>query len=331
MKQVQPYRFYELGAQLHDLFNFRLHARLADMFLPLTEAQKSLDALVKGELVPLRAATSEAQALLTQIGGLFNKYFIDPANRQLRFPAAETQLDEQEMRLLGIALQRFESALAADMSQLMNFIAAQRGIYNTEDLIENARRAIAFEVIEHVPTAALQELDAAGRALGFEIGTASAMHALRALELATAQYYELFDAPLSNRNERNLATYIRRLASLAEEEGNRLRPDARLVQMLSQVKETYRNPIMFSDVVIETAAAMNLFGMVTNLIGQMAAQIASHRARPVRVEPKKLSGSVISPIRDDAKVAPEPEKDDTTSVSQDDLGDTYDFRVSGVR
>ena len=51
MQQLNAYRFYELGAKLHALFNVRTQSRVADMFAPLTEAQALLDGFIKGASV----------------------------------------------------------------------------------------------------------------------------------------------------------------------------------------------------------------------------------------------------------------------------------------
>ena len=43
MQQLNVYRFYELGSKLHELFSASAQGRVADMFVPLTEAQALLD------------------------------------------------------------------------------------------------------------------------------------------------------------------------------------------------------------------------------------------------------------------------------------------------
>lgn len=330
MQQLQQFRFYELGARLYGIFNVRTHQRIADLFGPLTEAQKALDALIKGDPITLKSAKPEATRLLTQISSLFDKYFIDQVSRQLRFPAPEEKMDTQELALVELALQKFDSALAAELGRHIVFLTPQCGIYNVADLIDNAHRAVPEHLLQAVPEAACRELDAAGRALGFDLGTAATMHALRALELMTAAYYELYAAPLTNRNERNLATYIRKLAALADDDSVKKRPDQRRIDLLSQIKDSYRNPLMSSDVAVETGSAAALFGLVVSAITQLAEPVAAQQSKPefaAKSDPQKAPATVISPIKGD-----EIDEDEVLIGSsiegEQDEEDVYDFRVS---
>lgn len=332
MQTLQQFRFYDLGAKLAGIFNVHHHARVADMFGPLTDAQKSLDALIKGDPIALKVAKPEATKLLAQISALFDKYFIDQASHQLRFPAQEAKVDPQELALVELALQKFESALAAELSRMLVFPATQRGIYNAVDLLENAHRAVPEELHDYVPLTACRELDAAGRALSFDLGTAAALHTLRALEIVVAAYYELYATPLTARTERNLATYLRKLNTLAEDESTKVRPDYRLVQFLTQIKESYRNPMVQAETVITTGAASTLFGLVTGAITQLAEHIAAHKLQQGKTAPQAAAGkpvaaesSVVSPIEaeadaPDAQAAADDEDDEDEGV--------YDFRVS---
>lgn len=333
MQTLQQFRFYDLGAKLAGIFNVHHHARVGDMFGPLTDAQKSLDALIKGDPIALKFAKPEATKLLAQISALFDKYFIDQASHQLRFPAQEAKVDPQELALVELALQKFESALAAELSRMLVFPATQRGIYNAVDLLENAHRAVPDELHDYVPLTARRELDAAGRALSFDLGTAAALHTLRALEIVVAAYYELYAAPLTARTERNLATYLRKLNTLAEDETTKVRPDYRLVQFLTQIKESYRNPMVQAETVIATGSASTLFGLVTGAITQLAEHIAAQKlqgksapvASSTTSKPNAAETTVVGPIEGG-------DEEDAVNTADDDDDDedegVYDFRVS---
>ncbi|MBI1274082.1 MAG: hypothetical protein GC131_08385 [Alphaproteobacteria bacterium] len=271
MQQLNQFRFYDLGAKLHGLFNGRAQGNVADLFVPLTDAQKLLDALIKGEPVELTVARVEAVRLLTAISSLFEKYFIDQSSKQLRFPSSETAADPQEMMLLQTHIERFEQALAAEFARQTSYQAERRGIYATGDLVENASAAIPKTLLAQVPPAAQHELNESGKALSFGMGTAATMHMLRATELMVQKYFDMFSAALPSKAERNLATYLRKLASLAEEtpEGKNA-PDARVVQLLVQIKDRYRNPLVHIDAAVDIDDATMLFGIVTGAISQMA-------------------------------------------------------------
>ncbi len=88
MQQLNGYRFYELGARLHSLFD-AARQNAADMFSPLTEAQSLLDGLIKDEKFPLETSRADATRLLNKLGSLFNRYFIDPATKQMKSAPGE--------------------------------------------------------------------------------------------------------------------------------------------------------------------------------------------------------------------------------------------------
>ena len=50
-----------------------------------------------------------------------------------------------------------------------------------------------------------------------------------------------------SKTERNYSSYLKKLATLAEEEDRGTRPDKRVIQMLAQIKDHYRNPIVAVD------------------------------------------------------------------------------------
>src|ERR1043166_4829231 len=117
MNPISQYKFYDLGAKLHRATSNRTAVSAADMFVPLMEAQAALDNLLKGDPITLEIARPDASALLNRFGPLFNKHFIDPSTRQFRHPAREDVIESHELNLLRSMVEKFESALAAELSR----------------------------------------------------------------------------------------------------------------------------------------------------------------------------------------------------------------------
>ncbi len=278
MQHLNPYRFYELAAKLHALFDNANQTRVADLFAPLSEAQALLDGWIKGDQFPLETSREEATKLLNKLGNLFNKYYIDPSSKQLRAPSGEDRIDAHEMSLASALVEKFEHAFAAELSHAPVYVAQRRGIYSTYDLIENANRVFSNEMRAIIPDAALDEFNVAGRALAFGLGTASAMHLLRAVETVLKKYYELFSGAAVPKTERAYSIYLKKLASLADDENNPSRPDKRLLQMLAQIKEHYRNPLIASDKAISAEQATSLFALSTAVITLMCEQIVDRQS-----------------------------------------------------
>ena len=123
MNQLNAYRFYELGAKLHELFSFGDQARVADLFAPLTETQTLLDSFIKGEVFIPDSSKADANKLLAKISGVFNRYFIDPSSKQIRSPAGEDRIDAYEMSTLRSHVEKFEQALAAELTRAPVYLA----------------------------------------------------------------------------------------------------------------------------------------------------------------------------------------------------------------
>lgn len=273
MKQLNSFRFYELGARLHSLFGTENGTRVADMFSPLSEIQTMLDGFIKGDTVALPTSKTDAVKLLNKISAIFNRYFIDPSTKQLKNQDGEDRIDTHELAMLRGLVEKFEHALAADLNRAPTYIADKCGIYSVYDLAENAQEIFADNLRGAIPAAAQSEFCSAGRALAFGLGTASVVHTLRAVEMTLRSYYEVFAGSAPAKAERNYSIYIKKLAALADEEDRAVRPDRRIIQMLAQIKERYRNPLVVSDAAASVDEAMQLFGMSSALISMMAETI----------------------------------------------------------
>ena len=273
MQHLNPFRFYEVAAKLHGLFANANQNRVAEMFGPLTEAQAVLDSLIKGDPFPLESSRTAAARLLAKLGSIFNKYFIDPASKQIRTPTGEDRIDAHEMALVYTMVEKFEHALAAELNTAPSYTAQKRGIYSTYDLIENAYQVFSPELLTVIPESAQAEFNEAGKALAFGLGTAAGVHLLRAIEIELKQYFELYTGTSTAKAERNYAIYLKKLAALAEDENAAQRPDRRLLQMLAQIKEHYRNPLTSPDATISIEQATSLFGLASAIITLMAEQI----------------------------------------------------------
>lgn len=279
MQHLNPFRFYELAAKLHALFENTAQNRVSDMLGPIAEAQSMLDGLIKGDVLALDSSKADAEKLLSRLGNLFNKYYIDQATKQLRTPTGEDRIDPHELTMIYSALEKFEHALAAELTHAPTYAAGKRGIYSTYDLIENAHLSFSESMRRHIPQASLTEFATAGRSLAFGLGTAAGLHLLRAIEIVLKKYYETFSGTEVTKAERTYSIYLKKLATLSEDEANNFRPDKRLLQMLAQIKEHYRNPLVNPESNITVEQATSLFGLATAAITLMIEQIIARQEK----------------------------------------------------
>lgn len=302
MQHLNLYRFYELATKLHGLFSAGASGRASDMFAPLTEAQNALDALIKGDPISIETSKAEAERLLSKVGDLFNKYFIDQSTKQLKAVESEDHFNQHELSIIQSLVEKFEHSLAAELNRAPTYIAEKCGIYSTSDLIENAHKVFPASLQGTISKAAQKEFNIAGRSLAFGLGTAAAIHLLRAIEIVLRQYYEMFSGSAPSKSERTYAIYLKKLALMAEDESLSVRPDRRVLQMLAQIKDHYRNPLTNPDSCVTLEQAVSLFGLASAIISLMAEQIQG----------KKSSGAKKSAL------SPEDDEDD----------ESYDFKAA---
>jgi len=280
MQHLNPYLFYDLAAKLHGLIAAAAQSRISDLFGPLTEAQAALDSLIKGDPISIETSKADATRLLNKLGNVFNRHFIDQTTRQIKAAAGEDRLDTHEIASIQSLIDKFEHALAAELNHAPVYFAGRRGIYSTFDLIENAYQTFSDSTLKIIPVAAQDEFGTAGRALAFGLGTAATVHLLRAVEIVLKQYYEFFSGTTVAKTERSYNIYLKKLAALSEEEGATIRPDKRLLQMLAQIKEQYRNPLTVPENNVSVEQATSLFGLAAAIITMMAEQIFSGQQKP---------------------------------------------------
>ena len=276
MRQMDVSTLYELGSRLRGLFDVRAHTRIGDFFGPLTEAQRLLDRLIKGDPYTLRSAKPSAVKLLNAVATLFDRYFIDPETRQLAPPTDDATLAPQDLTNLALCVEKFDHAFVAELATLPHYLAEQRGIYATRDLAENAHHVFAETLRAHIPPPTQKEIQHAGEALVFGLGTSAGFHALRGLEIMLKAYYESFVPTPAPKNERSYGLYLKKLVALSDDNTETRHPDKRIVQMLAQIKDHYRNPMITPEHCFSIEESTALFSLSTALIALMAEKLTAN-------------------------------------------------------
>lgn len=300
MQHLNLYRFYELATKLHALFSIEAQTRVVDMFAPLTEAQSALDTLIKGDPITLETSKADAARLLNKIGDLFDKYFIDASTKQMKTLEGEDRINQHELAHIHSLVDKFEHALAAELNRAPSYIAEKRGIYSTNDLIENAFEMFPRSLQSAIAPSALTEFNTAGRAIAFGLGTSASVHLLRSIEIVLRQYYEMFAGNSATKGERNYAIYLKKMTLMADDESLTSRPDRRILQMLAQIKDQYRNPLTTPETVITLEQATSLFGLASAIISMMAEQLASRKQNGKRDVKSALMSADKSDDDDDS-------------------------------
>jgi hypothetical protein len=278
MNPISQYKFYELGSRLHRVIAQKTSVNAAEMFVPLMDAQASLDNLLKGDPITLDHAKNDGNALLGKLGAIFNKHFIDPNTRQFRFPGRDDMIDAHELTLLTSLVEKFETSLAAELSRRAIYAVPKRGLFDSYDLAEHADTQFSDEVLARMPAGMRDDIRAAGRAVAFGLGVAACFHLIRALESAFTMYLEAYTGQSASSFNDPWKDGLARLKG-GDKGGH---GDQRIVTLLQEVDGRYRTALAKNDTSITLNEVVIFFGMASSLLTLMMEALSSKK----QVEPR---------------------------------------------
>jgi hypothetical protein len=303
MNPVNQYRFYELGAKLYRVTAHSSSVGAADMFVPLMEAQNALDNLIKGDPITLEFAKTDANNLLNRLGALFNRYFIDTSSRQFRFPSREEQIDVHELAMLRSLVEKFETALSAELNRRAIYIVPRRGLFDAHDLAEKAEMQFDEETLARMNEPMREEIRSAGRALAFGLPAAACFHLIRAIEGALSIYMEGVSRTAVTNSDNLWKDVLNRLGGA--EKDKFLSTDARLAGLLREVDTRYRATLAKPGASITMQEALIFFGTSGSLVTLVMESTAQRRG-PALGKMKEAKDSIesLDDEDDDAETSP---------------------------
>ena len=259
MIRMNPYYFYNLGVVLKPLESLKDGDLMADVIIDLYIANGAVERLFDG-FYPFRACVNTGNKLYEAVQAVIDKYNTEKMEK----------LDFAGSYRITSAAKEFQTILAAEMQTLDTYHASPKALYSTQDLIERAEIILPETTRADVPGETIREIKHAGRCLAFELPTACGFHTVRATEAVIREYYRTVVGTVPKVKARNWGAYIKRLR-----ERN---ADAKIITVLEQIKDTYRNPIVHPEDVLEMEDAIILFGMAGGVIVSMMKDIASRKA-----------------------------------------------------
>ena len=210
MKRFNTYGIYSLGSLLREAYlcarqPLGLWAHIA------LECRYLLAALGLESSFRLRISVEQAKHMDSQLGhvvSLRQEY------------GADHELPEDDVRIFNSAYFAFIGALSLDLGQAPTFFVTQKGVYDTDSLINNGSSVYA-DLLEHLPQEAIEDTNQAARCLAFTLPTASGFHTARATE-AVAKKYLLHlgctEDDIKKTSNRNLSTTMGHSTGLIREQ-----------------------------------------------------------------------------------------------------------------
>lgn len=256
MQRLNTGYFYRLGWQVHPLEEIVAESKWSDWYFKLAWARRILAEFINDSLVPARLSKQVAAYLLAAIDEALPSEEHLPSNMdaEIGYPA------------FGIyqRLQEFENVLQAELFQIETYVMAQKGIFDTKSLVENAENMFSDKVREWLSDLAVFDIRQAGRCLAFELPTAAGFHLARAVEDSIRRYYEVVASEPYNMEEqgRSWGKYTSALKTKGA--------DKNVINALDQMRELHRNPISHPDMKLSADEAMMLVGLAQSAIVAMA-------------------------------------------------------------
>ena len=259
MIRINPYYFYSLGVSLHPLQNVKEGDAMIDTVIQFYIASNALERLFDG-FYPFKTCAASGNRLYDVLQEVIEKYNSEKT---------ET-LDSSFAFRVTSAFKDFQTILAAEVQMFDTYHASQKALYSTQDLIERAEIVLPESIRAEVPQETIAEIQNAGKCLAFELPTACGFHVVRATEAVIREYYRTVVGTLPKVKSRNWGSYIKFL---------RLKgADSKIITVLEQMKDTYRNPIVHPEDVLEMEDAIILFGMAQGVIVSMVKDMTTRKA-----------------------------------------------------
>lgn len=268
MTPISQYKFYDLGAKLHRVVSNRTAVGAAEMFVPLMEAQTALDALIKGEPIQLDSARTEANHLLNKLGSIFDRHFIDMTTRQFRFPGREEVIDAHELTLLRSLVEKFETALASELSRRAVFLVPKRGLFDSYELSEHADHQFSENTLNVMPDHVRADIRLAGRALAFGLASACCFHLIRAVEDILGKYAQAYGCGSATKPSVLWNESLPRLIAMSKSKSAQS-PDTRILAMLSDIEGRTRPALQRADSSISIGDATLFFNAAASMLSLM--------------------------------------------------------------
>ena len=189
------------------------------------------------------------------------------------------------MVIRGISV---ETVFQAEMRDAPTYQIPECGNYSTPKLVNMAEQTFSPELLKFISEKSQKDFNAAGRCLAFSLLTAAGFHVVRAVEGTLEVYYQTFTGKTGTL--KGWDAYLKALERVVEDDASP-RPESKTINLLKQMKDDYRNPVVHPRVVLAEADARILFSNGEAAIMGMAQEILKAKEQK---EPQPAAASTAS-------------------------------------
>jgi hypothetical protein len=276
MKRVNQHQFYQLGLAVHPLTGLGHADKISEVMWQLVQARNWLNWFLSDNVVPLVVSKPYGYTLTNAIDQII------PTDFPSTMPEKEDEAIGYRGLMISSAAKEFEIVLAAELQSLDTYFVSQKGIYSTPDLIEHADKALDEAVRKTLHEEALNDFRQAGRCLAFDLSTAAGFHAMRATENVLRQYHQvILNAQAPTKLE--MGPCIKDLKDAGA--------DAKTLEILDQIRDLHRNPLMHPEVFLTPSEGLRLFDIAKSAISAMADEISKASSKLPTILLRSLAGT----------------------------------------
>lgn len=224
---------------------------VVDTWLILFDAQQQIEALFNQSVYSagLRSSRQFADAFV----GAINKHTSvdDPAQELGAHRAWEIKHYRDQLK----------TALLAELGAMPAYFVTQKEGYDTITLLEFGHVLFPSSLRAKVPEAIFDATEV-GKALAFELATASGFYIFRVLEAVLRRYHAEMTGGKAPPKVRTIGVYLKSMRSAGY--GN-----PKVLAALDQIRDLHRNPLIHPETVINMDQAISLLGIVRSAVAEM--------------------------------------------------------------
>ena len=272
VQKLNPFWFYRLGVYLGNLKKLPRGSTTASAWGAIVFAKEALRSIADQPEAPLPNVRPLALDLLKDL-------------EFLGWPSEGGELDDSLLQNLSRKIEHLQSTMQTDLRYIDTFVVQPLAIYDTRALLERAEGNLGNAAQARLIPSTREDLRHAGACLAFRQFTAAGFYSLRAVEAEARRYYEAITGKIAGPELSfgKVASYISDQYTAAETawvKAGKSTPrqhDALGVigSLLVRITVIYRNPIMHPEMTLEEDRALEVFGLVSQVISAIAEDTAA--------------------------------------------------------
>lgn len=258
MKQINTYGLYQLASQLAPLRTYPSDPKELTKYHAHTLwlATYWIDQFFTvNRVLPLEISADAARELSAALEALATRVWSDETRGEIA---------AWDLQYIITKLTELETVMSLELQRHQTYLVSQIGGYSMPLLTTKAEVNILEDALAVIDEHAKKDFREAGRCLAFEVPTAAGYHAMRATENVLRQYYALVMGKPTDRIDWATCT----------QELKKAGANKKVVQVLDQIRDLHRNPLMHPEEFLSMKDAISLFDIAKSAIGSLAEEIA---------------------------------------------------------